>query len=279
MKRTRSLNPVERAIVFLGVMLFSVVVAYHVGRVVATPRLTAHAEPDPALLETLRARYGPTRNSEHLEEWIVRDFFQDERSGTFVDVGANHYQERSNTYFLETTLGWSGVAIEPQTRFASGYQHFRPKTRFVPLFVSDVSNQQATLYVPKTNYLVASSSREFAASYDDDITPRETTTTTLDDVLNRLAVEKVDFLSIDIELAEPQALAGFSIGRFRPRLVCIEAHPPVRQQLLDYFHKHGYVLVGKYWRIDGDNFWFAPLHEIGHDASVGPRALTSSPLR
>jgi hypothetical protein len=71
-------------------------------------------------------------------------------------------------------------------------------------------------------------------------------------------VTRIDFLSMDIELAEPQALAGFSIERFRPRLVAIEAHPQIRQLLLDYFTEHDYSLVGKYWRVDADNFWFAP---------------------
>ena len=45
-------------------------------------------------------------------------------------------------------------------------------------------------------------------------------------------------MSMDIELAEPQALAGFSIGRFNPSLVAVEAHPPVRQQILDYFARN-----------------------------------------
>src|SRR5688572_25919965 len=66
----------------------------------------------------LRERYGPSRNSEDLEEWIVRDFFNDERNGVFLDVGANHHQERNNTYYLETSLGWSGVAIDALPQFA-----------------------------------------------------------------------------------------------------------------------------------------------------------------
>lgn len=212
---------------------------------------------DAAELEPLSKQYGPARNSEHVEEWIIRDFFQDERGGVFVDVGANHHQRFSNTYYLETALGWSGVALEPQTKFADGYATFRPKTTFVPLFVSDVSNQQATLYV-SANDLVASSSQEFTGAFGA-ASPTPTTTTTLDDVLDRLGIARVDFMSMDIELAEPQALAGFSIGRFKPRLVAVEAHPPVRQQILDYFTRHGYSLVGKYWRVDSENFWFAPV--------------------
>ena len=123
----------------------------------------------------------------------------------------------SNTYYLETVLEWSGVALEPQVKFAEGYKQFRPKTVFVPLFVSDTSNQQTTLFVTANN-LVASSSRAFTETYGE-VTPTPATTTTLDEVLDRLNIQRIDFLSIDIELAEPQALAGFSIERFRPGLL------------------------------------------------------------
>jgi hypothetical protein len=55
----------------------------------------------------------------------------------------------------------------------------------------------------------------------------------------------IDFLSIDIELAEPEALAGLDAQRYRPRLVCIEAYPQVRQHILNYFARHGYIRLGK----------------------------------
>ena len=126
----------------------------------------------------------------------------------------------------------------------------------MPLFVSDVSDREAVLYVPK-NDAIASSSQEFAES-EGTSTATRVRTTTLDDILVRSNVTAIDFLSMDIELHEPSALKGFSIARFRPRLVCIEAHIEVRQAILDYFARAGYAIVGKYLRADGDNIWFVP---------------------
>ena len=270
MTRQPRFGAAEYTIIAAGVVALALVLSFRVGQGTVPVQLAPSEQPDHAFAADLAARYGPIKNSEDLEEWLVRDFFQDERGGVFVDVGANHHEMNSNTYFLETALGWSGVAIEPQTRFAAGYAQFRPRTMFVPLFVSDVSNSQAILYVPKSpaNHLglVASVSRDFTAQYDNEITPTPTTTTTLNDALDRLGVTKVDFLSMDIELAEPKALAGFSIGRFRPRLVCIEAHAEVRQQILNYFHQHGYVVIGQYLGVDDDNYWFAPFNTAPLDA-------------
>jgi FkbM family methyltransferase len=211
-----------------------------------------------AELQELAARYASARNSRYGEEWIVRDFFQDRRGGVFVDVGANHYQRESNTYYLETALGWSGVAIDPQIKFAADYRAHRPLTTFLPLFVSDVSDRNATLYVP-SNDLVASFDKSFAEAESDSSTDAVSTqTATLDDILDRHGIREIDFLSMDIELHEPQALKGFAIERFRPRLASVEAHAPVRQQILDYFTSHDYVVIAKYLRADTENLWFAP---------------------
>ena len=268
MQSRASFTGIATATIYVVVLGLSAGAAYLVGSghyraeraaelVEATAKDSAELEESPEL-DALRKKFGPSRNSYNAEEWIVRDFFADQRDGVFVDVGANDHQRYSNTFYLETALGWSGIAIEPQQKFAEGYRQHRPRTTFVPLFVSDVSNRQATLYIGE-NDLVASSSREFTGSFGRGASPTKATTTTLDDVLDRLRVTRIDFLTMDIELAEPQALAGFSIDRFRPRLVCIEAHEPVRQQLLDYFARHGYVIVGKYWLVDHENFWFAPM--------------------
>jgi FkbM family methyltransferase len=207
-------------------------------------------------------KYGPARNSEHEEEWIIRDFFQDKRNGVFVDVGANDYKYLSNTYYLETVLGWSGLAIEPQVSFEDAYRKNRPRSRFLPFFVSDASNEEATMYYTKDNLLVTSSDKSFVERYGK-ATELKTPTITMDDLLTREHIDTFDFLNMDIELAEPKALKGFDIERFRPALVCIEAHSEVRQQILDYFAAHHYVIVGKYLRVDAANLYFAPLQGSG----------------
>ena len=202
--------------------------------------------------------YGSARNSEHAEEWLIRDFFKDQRNGVFVDVGSYHYQNYSNTYYLEQTLGWSGVAIDAQEEFGPDYAKHRPRTRFFAFFVSDRTDAIEALYVPQGNQLVASSRKDFSDRYDASGKKREVRTITLNDLLQRANIAAIDFMSMDIELAEPKALAGFDIERFRPRLVCIEAHPDIRQALLDYFAVHRYRVVGRYLRADPANLWFAP---------------------
>lgn len=205
----------------------------------------------------LEQTYGPHKESQGPEEWIIRDFFQDKRNGTFVDVGAADYKVASNTFFLETQLGWSGIAIDAQEQYRAGYLAYRPRTKFFTFFVADRSNEQARLYL-SSNKFWASSSEEFAGRNNPIEGSIEVPTITLDDLLTSLKMNTFDLLSMDIELAEPKALAGFDIDRFKPALVVVESHAEVRPQLVDYFTTHGYVIVRKYLDADTDNLWFEP---------------------
>jgi FkbM family methyltransferase len=211
-----------------------------------------------AELEALKQYNLSRRSSLNFEEFIIRDYFKDRRNGVFLDVGANHYRRGNNSYFLETNLGWSGIAVDALEEFAADYQTYRPKTRYVAMFASDVADARVKFFVPKNN-MESSSNQEFTVRGGVPGVSRTVPTTTLTAVLDEAGIQKLDLLSMDIELSEPAALAGFEIDRFKPGLVCIEGHREVRQQILDYFARHDYVLIGKYLRIDPYNLYFQPL--------------------
>jgi FkbM family methyltransferase len=239
----------------LAALAVALWLAWHAGRRAADPHPVLSARE----IETFRSRYGPFHYSEREEEWLIRDYFQGRREGVFVDVGANHYRDASKTYYLEAKLGWSGLAIEPQREYAADYAKHRPRTKFLPLFVSDVSNATARLYILREQPMGASSDRQFVAQFGAPDEVREVPTATLNEILDAHGVREIDFLSMDIELHEPRALAGFDLQRFKPELVCVEGLLPVRQEILDYFARRRYVIVGKYIWVDRENLYFAPL--------------------
>lgn len=155
---------------------------------------------------------------------------------------------------------WRYVSCAVRSQASSGdnYRRFRPRTRFFPLFVSDRSADEAMLHV-NDNSLVASADRAFTER-EARSTSRQTLarTVTLTDLLAKTEPPRIDFLSIDVELTKPRVLNAFDIDRFRPVLVCIEAHSKVRQQVLEYFADHQYTVVGKYLSVGQDNLYFIP---------------------
>jgi FkbM family methyltransferase len=191
------------------------------------------------------------------EELAIRDFFQDRPEGVFLDVGSAHYRLHSTTYYLEEHLGWTGVAVDALTRYRADYEKHRPKTRFFAYLVSDKSDEKEKFYQLDNNLLMSTVAKERAEKFAGGaVTELELSTITLNDLLDRAGVKKINFLSMDIEDAEPAALAGFDIKRFQPELVCIEAHPPIQDQLTAYFEKHNYKKIKKYSALRGGLNWY-----------------------
>jgi FkbM family methyltransferase len=169
----------------------------------------------------LVARYGPKLYSQGDEETLVRSFFQDRRGGFFVDVGASHYKNASTTFYLEERLGWSGIAVDANKDFAADYAKHRSHTKFFTYFVSDRSEPDHAFFIPDDMNVLASGDKDYASKFHLRLREERVPAITLNDLLAREKVPRIDFLSMDIETGEPAALAGFDIGKYAPGLVCI----------------------------------------------------------
>jgi FkbM family methyltransferase len=204
--------------------------------------------------EWLRERYGESLYSQDDEEILIRAFFRDRRDGVFLDVGAGDPVDNSTTYYLEKHLGWRGIAVDAIGEYAERYARQRPATRFFAYFVADKSGAARDFFVADDRrYSSASASDPRGGSYR----KREIATIALNDLLRSQQVNHVDFLSMDIEGAEPLALAGFDIERYRPELACIEIHSPEHgRAIVEYFTLHGYREIVAYRKLDDVNRYF-----------------------
>ncbi len=225
----------------------------------AQPTAPAPVAPVDAELAQLRTRYGNALYSQYDEELFIRDFFGDRRGGVFVDVGASHYEINSTTYYLEKHLGWRGIAIDALEDYRQGYQRHRPGTKFFAYYVADHSGGISDFHIVRGNERLSTGLKEVASdkgSHETVALP----TVSLTDLLQREGLETIDFLSIDIEQAEPTALRGLDIERFRPALVCIDVSQH-RDAIYAYFRRHGYEELEHYTRLDPLNAYFRPAAE------------------
>lgn len=227
------------------------------------PRLPA---PQPS---ELVARYGPPKYSQYLEELIARDFFRDERNGFFLDVGAGDALVNSTTAFLEKGLGWTGIAIDAEPKHLESYVKVRPGTRFFAFFVGNKDGEVVDFYVNDREWRISSGVKGFAESHGKSHVVK-VPEITLNTLLERQGVRRIDFLSMDIEQAEPMALAGFDIRRYRPRLVCIEMQKETRGAISAYLAGNGWVEIEKYRQWDSVNGWFMPGPAVPAPAAEPP---------
>jgi FkbM family methyltransferase len=222
--------------------------------VVALLFLASACSPGDAIPDRSKKLY-----SQNDEELLIRDFFDDRKGGTFVDVGSYHWEEISTTYFLEKYLGWSGIAIDAQAAFAEGYKKYRPKTKFFSYAVTDHSGDTLQLYLTGGTSSLNPEWYKFFVKKDAETTPPvavNVPTITLNDLLEKNGVTEIDFLTMDIEGAEPGALAGFDIDKYKPELVLIEPTTNTREPILAYFTQHGYERIDKYLERDKQSWYF-----------------------
>ena len=152
-----------------------------------------------------------------LEEYIIRDFFQDRRDGIFVDVGAFHAREQDNTYRLERDLGWRGLALDANGRPS------RPSPSSIGRAPVSSRRSSATptsalahLHLYEREPIVASGDPSFTANSGKPTQTMTAPNRTLNSLLSEHGIARVDFMSMDIETGEPAALTGFAIDTFKP---------------------------------------------------------------
>jgi FkbM family methyltransferase len=195
------------------------------------------------------------------QELIIRHFFRDRRDGFYLDVGCYHPKQASTTYYLENHLGWSGIGIDAQEKYRPLWETHRPRSKFFAYVVTDESGKTVTFHQAGA---ISSTEVENIEKWEKlrdrvyKVAAVELPTITLDDLLQREGVEKVDFLSIDINGTEPTAMAGFDIQRYRPDLVHIEVHTGNQELLMSYFEKNGYRRIDEYLEHDLTNWYFTP---------------------
>ena len=186
-----------------------------------------------------------------VENDLKEAFFEGARSGFFVEIGANDPRQLSQTWHLEQR-GWTGVLVEPQPDLAAALREQRSAKVYevacsAPENVGKVMRLHlAGIHSSLDSRLNISTVRPDGAI---DVPIR-----TLDEILTEAAAPTpIDFVSIDVEGHEIEALRGFSIERWRPRLMLIE-DLAMNLRLHHYLTSHHY----KWVRRTGLNSWYVP---------------------
>lgn len=196
-----------------------------------------------------------------VEELLIRHFFGDRRDGVYLDVGCFNYKKTSTTYYLEEHLNWSGIGVDAEERHRTGWVKHRPRSKFFAYAATDKSGETITFFqagAVSATEIDTKNLKHWQKKVGFKTVEVTVPTITMNDLLDREGVEKIDFLSIDINGAEPIALAGFDIKRFFPELVHVEASPHRHEELKAYFAQNGYVRIDAYLKYDSTNWYFTP---------------------
>lgn len=201
-----------------------------------------------ALHVTAREAFGSATYPSEIgqDKWVLWRMFPRVTNGYFLDVGSGHGTIGSNTKALEDA-GWTGICVDP---FPT---HMEGRTcRMVREVVTSVPGEVVRFHTHEGLGGIADS----LGKWKDEASKSpvvELTTTTLGHVLDDAhAPSFIQFLSVDIEGAELEALKGIPFDRYRFGAMAIEHNDeePKRSDILKFLDALGYRRVHSYRQDD-----------------------------
>lgn len=170
------------------------------------------------------------------------------RNGYFVDLAAAHPTRLSNTFFLESKLGWDGILIDANPEFARLLREKRTSKVFeCAVTSSNDSLVEFRIDNGELGGIVGDAFDNNQRVRADELKSAKiisVQTKTLESILDEAnAPSVIDYLSLDIEGAEFEALRTFDFSKYKFKCLTVERPPLELDLLLD---AHGYVQVHHY---------------------------------
>jgi len=164
--------------------------------------------------------------AQNREDVLLARAFEQQTSGFYIDIGANHPTYDSVTrHFYES--GWSGINVEPGETY-SELARERPRDTNLNLAISNRPGTIAYYEFPGTG-LSTLCVAEVAARMDEGRTPvqRQVEALTLKSICESYVSREIDFISIDVEGHEREVIEGGDWQQWRPRVALIESTRPI----------------------------------------------------
>ena len=166
------------------------------------------------------------------EDMILRDLVKDKKNGYFVDIGAYHPKQFSNTYYFYRR-GWRGINVEPNGEMIKLLDECRPGDLNLRLAVGGKKGWKEYFYRTEAvrNSLNGGGKIE---------KKEKVSVVTMKWLLDQyLPVrQKIDVLSVDTEGDDMEILRSNDWKKYQPEIIVVET---VERR---YMKKLGYKLVG-----------------------------------
>jgi len=159
------------------------------------------------------------------EDIFIQKFFKRKLRGNYVDVGCYHPLDGNNTYLL-FKKGWNGINIDLNKTSIELFDKARKDDLNLRIAVSNKFKKIKYFYRKKINMLNTINKKFANSSFRKGFKTSFVQADTLNSVLekSKLKNKKIDFLNLDIEGNEINALKSLNFKKYSPKLICVEIH-------------------------------------------------------
>lgn len=202
------------------------------------------------LRNRLFTRYPYVSYSRSGEDIIFEEYFQNQRNGFYIDIGAYHPINFSNSYkyYLK---GWRGINIDPSEEAIKAFKLIRPLDINLQIAVGDEEGE-IDYFSFSGDDSMNTVSKSFAdaafLNYKLEITSvKKVPILPLAKILNQyLPVNTaIDFFSIDVEGYDLKVLKSNDWTKYRPKVVCVELaanmYDVMNSEIVGFMEQNQYV--------------------------------------
>tara|TARA_B100001250_G_scaffold124211_1_gene105557 strand:+ start:1709 stop:2395 length:687 start_codon:yes stop_codon:yes gene_type:complete len=159
------------------------------------------------------------------EDLVVQKYFKNKKKGYYVDIGCYHPIDGNNTYLLYKK-GWSGVNIDINQLSIELFKKARKDDLNINIAISNKFKKVKLYYRKKINMLNTIDKKFAKINFKKGFNTKTIYSNSLDSILKKSKYKnkKIDFLNLDIEGNEINALKSINFKKYKPKLVCIEIH-------------------------------------------------------
>ena len=155
---------------------------------------------------------------------VIERIFKNKKNGVFVDVGCNHPIKYNNTYLLYKK-GWRGINIDLDQESIEQFNKLRSGDDNIQTLVTSFDDEEKELYFYHSRSAINTISKELAESRNKNFKKiKKLKGKTLNSIIenSKFKGSKINFLSIDIENYEYEALKNFNFGKYDIDIIVTE---------------------------------------------------------
>ncbi len=179
--------------------------------------------------------------SQNSEQDIILKYFEGQKLGTYLDIGAYDPEVFSNTRALYE-LGWRGVLVEPAEMNYNVLKNYFKEDKATQIIQTCVGQYDGEVDFLDSGgdaigTIVPSHAEKWAKGYGTNYTKVKSRIVTVETLLKETLYKKFDFVNIDVEDHDFQVLSQFNLNEIGCKLVCVEFNGKEKEKYHGYFHR------------------------------------------
>lgn len=191
------------------------------------------------------------------DKFLNEKYFKNKKDGIFIDVGAHDGITGNNSYFFEKELGWKGICIEPLPVIYKKLKQNRDSINIncaVDVLDGETEFIENKGWTEMLSGILKYYDKRHFHRRDKEIKIRggktsiiNVETLTLKTICDTHNIEKIDYLSIDVEGGELSVIQSIDFNKVFIDIIGFEDnYPDVSPIIIEYLQNNNYEFIQKH---------------------------------